>query len=379
MIKSKRRKAAPKLVRQTGHLASNRTGLDVVILACEPGERQTVIAEEGSRRFTVLIDRNGPCNATGAGLTASAALEAVAAMAAGSFVIEPGWPVAQPFFQLGLDLTMKRLRGLASEAAPLPVPRGVDRLRDEESHPAAESTWTPLAAATIGAPMAEWTPAAAPVARFARAAGEPLTSVPAPALPAMPARPVAAMAEAPAIPVVATVTTPVAARPAVAEAQTELPQMPPELVAALDASRPAFVSAANLDAVMAPPPPAPALRGLMSVDDELLASLRPLDPPAPDPRAAGLPGTSRKQGLVKHQATQGLLWVLDVDQPDCYTLDQAWSMASRGTTLWVQDHLRHLGARFGRKLDGVSQDWRESGAAADRATRRRTASRASRG
>jgi hypothetical protein len=125
---------------QVRHLSSHLTSLDVIRDCCARGGRFTLLAEapEGTS-YTVLIDRGGPFNVSGAGLSGSEALVAAARLTSGTCSITEGWPVAQPLYQIGLDATLRMLSGdtMPTTVGELPAPRGVDTLRNASPAPPA--------------------------------------------------------------------------------------------------------------------------------------------------------------------------------------------------------------------------------------------------
>src|SRR5437899_4149199 len=146
MISFKRKTAPPPAPAgpETTLLSSARTCLQVINEACTRGRRYTLTAGNGTDTFTILVDGGGPCNASGGGLTGSAALAAAARLSSGTCVMEEGWSVAQPLYQIGLDMTLRDLlTGTQQPERGLPTPRGVEGLRPAAPIPPAAAPLTP--------------------------------------------------------------------------------------------------------------------------------------------------------------------------------------------------------------------------------------------
>ena len=141
-------------------LRPGHTFLDVVDQACRTGRRYTLTAESGVERFTVLIDRGGPFNASGAGRVGSPALKAAAPLSSGTYLLREGWPVDQPLYQIGLDVTLRELlTGTLRPELEFPAPRGVDALRRGGSeHPVKLHALPPGPEFAPAAPAAEVVP-----------------------------------------------------------------------------------------------------------------------------------------------------------------------------------------------------------------------------
>jgi hypothetical protein len=131
--------------------------------------------------------------------------------------------------------------------------------------------------------------------------------------------------------------------------------------------------------VMAPRPVAPpaalhtdAYRASPQAERELLASLS--GPTLADPLAAGAQGTSQKQGLFKHLLTQSLLWVVQVDEPDRYSLTQARGLASKAFFQqfkdWGSEARQSTQRHVGSRVERVQEDWRKSGEDAKKASKK---------
>jgi hypothetical protein len=216
-------------------------------------------------------------------------------------------------------------------------------------------------------------PAAAPAPAEAPPAGSPIQ----PIAPPLPDWAAPAAGQASAVPPFPTLTP---ASPVLLMALPEPPPPQPEPLPPAGALPPE-TTAPPLAAAEATPAPVPG--GRLASEDELLASLRAAAaPPAAHPLEPGPPRTSARQGPYRHALTQALLWALDVDQPGRYTLAQAWTLARRGTRMWFDEHLRRVGDGVrhpvGRALGRVGEDWRRSGAAAERIRRQAALDAASR-
>lgn len=118
----------------------------------------------------------------------------------------------------------------------------------------------------------------------------------------------------------------------------------------------------------------PAAEPTVAFMDRMVAPALPVEPSAPAPIIPGMPGASQQQGPIKHYLTQALLWVVQVDEPDAYTLGQAWRMARQAVEVGVHDlwlatkefWTRELGNRWRR----VRHDWKKSGETARKRTGR---------
>ncbi|MDQ6748656.1 MAG: hypothetical protein M3010_11210 [Candidatus Dormibacteraeota bacterium] len=129
----KQRKESPATVTSRVYqLGAQATFLDVLREACADSGRYTMTAESEGRVFTILVDRGGPFNATGGGTAGSPALVAVAQLRSGHCTVSVGWPVDQPLYQPGLDLTMRALVEGTVEPSQLPRHRGVESRRSRE-------------------------------------------------------------------------------------------------------------------------------------------------------------------------------------------------------------------------------------------------------
>ncbi|GAC1581506.1 MAG: hypothetical protein NVS3B24_18160 [Candidatus Dormibacteria bacterium] len=197
--------------------------LDLLARACARNGRYTLTVEANEVVYTVLVDRGGPFNATGGGATGSPALVRAGQLRRGRCSLTEGWPVDQPMYQPGLDLTLQALLNGVVEPVALPRPRGVDSMRNAEfedrravASASPEAYVRPLEVPSETERLIASLPRpVAPVAPAAAAASAP-TPTPTPAAP----RPVAA-----ALPVAVTAEDPGVAAPpdpAIGEAANRL-------------------------------------------------------------------------------------------------------------------------------------------------------------
>jgi hypothetical protein len=284
--------------------------------------------ESNGAAYTVLVDRGGPFNAIGGGSAGSRALVSAAQVRSGRCTVVTGWPVDQPLYQPGLDLTLKALVDGVVEPKFLPRHRGVDSLRNAEwreakvVEPAAETTWpSDVVAGPVSGSRPE--PEPAPVQQ-----------------------PRGVASEAPAV---APTPAPQQAAPAAA------PTPAPEQAAPAPAPQP--------EVKMAWKPVGSASAWLP--ENELPVSL-----PAADRPAVGKVH-AQGQGAAKHLATQALLWLVECEDPSKYTFEQAAAMARQG----LVDGIGHVVHPFRKDLDQrisrIREDWEKSGEVAAKATRKR--------
>jgi hypothetical protein len=301
--------------------------IPVIQATCARGARFTITAEAGDQRYVILVDRGGPFNVTGPGVTGSVALAGAVHLREGIYQVEHGWPMAQPLFQIGLDTTLQDLSmsGPAARGPVLPPP--LPKARGVPARPTPSATTNPMPA---GAPAAS----PAPVPALAPAA---LAVPAAPAMPTAPITPAMPAAPAPVPPVL-----------------NAFPSPPPPV---------------QVDPV-APPP-----QTQLPVMDRLIPPQLPVEPARPAPIIPGLPGTSQKQGSIKHYLTQALLWVVQVDEPDCYTLGQAWRLSRQAVQVGVselllswRDFWQH---EVGNRWRGIRREWKKSGEVARKRTGQR--------
>jgi hypothetical protein len=318
-------------------LTTEHTFLRVLSDACEQGGRYTLIAESSGNSFTVLVDRGGPFNASGAGRVGSDALMAAAGLSRGTYVMDDGWPVDQPHYQVGLDRTLRELlTGTRRVAEELPPPRGVDTLRNRA---ASEAPATMVSEPKTPAPHL-----AVPrsVRHLAPEAGPELFS---------------GMAAVPSVPGSSWPTPPPAAEPV---PMAPLPEEQP-VPAAAPTATPAAETYERVQVDRIVPDPEPLAT---EVDTRLLP---------------GSPDTSKKQGAVKHVLTQVVLWTLSMDEPGRYTLAQAQLMTRRALAdvpmdLW-QSFIGVVGSRASRQWGQVKRDWERSGEVAKKRRARRPGTR----
>src|SRR5258708_12781355 len=105
----RKKKKAPVAVQDTV-LSDRLSFLDVIVDTCKSSGRYTLVADAGDATYTVMIDRGGPFNADGGGLSGSEVLVRAASLPRGTYTKLERWPVDQPTHQLRL-------------AAPPPAPR----------------------------------------------------------------------------------------------------------------------------------------------------------------------------------------------------------------------------------------------------------------
>jgi len=316
----KKRKGQSKAVApetDEGRISAQRGIAQVIRETCARGARFTITAETAGVQYVILVDRAGPFNANGPGVTGAAALAAAVRLRDGTYSVKHGWPVDQPLFQLGLDTTLRELE-MAGPDARGPVPEA----------PAAASppVKAPAPAAPLPAPqLAAYTPPSIPSSR-------PPAPAQTPPLPATPAAPASTSAS-----------------PAPA-ASASTPYIPPPIYS---------------------PPVAPPLNPLaapkteVALVDRLVPPETPAAPEGPPPIIPGMPGTSQKQGQLKHLLTQALLWVVQVDEPDSYTLPQAWRLSIQAVRAGIEEFKlvarewwqRYLAGRWRR----MREDWKKSG------------------
>jgi hypothetical protein len=391
------RKKKKESANRTYSLGPNLSFLDIVQDACSKGGRYTLTVEADGASYIVLVDRGGPFNVSGAGVTGSAALAMAAALRSGTYTVVEGWPVDQPLYQLGLDSTLKNLLlgSARTEMPDLPPARGVDSIRNAAwgSDPSPFPTpWNggggeapetyiapptvpwrdvarPTAATgTLAVPTAAPPPppglplpGVTPPAKFTRSnapvADPTLTPTPAPT----PQPPAAPIVEAPAR----------ATAPAPATAPEAAAAVPPPAVRAMP--RPAQAAAPKPAAPVSPAPPTPVPAPGRAPEPSIRATLSgaatgsvaremgfgegiELDAAMP-----GEAGASAQQGPVKHLVTQALLWTVQIEEPGRYTLQQAWTLVLRALrsafSVFIDPVEREVIQRWSR----AKEDWRKSG------------------
>jgi hypothetical protein len=154
-----RKKNKPPVAVQRTILSDQLSLLDVIVETCQDEGFHTVVAKSAEQTFTVMIDRGGPVNVGGGGLTGGEALVKAASLREGTYSVVAGWPVDQPVYQLGLAATFQDLvLGRSPQAVQLPPAKDVPAIPDADSRkPPATSTGDgreadPLATAAIHGP-----------------------------------------------------------------------------------------------------------------------------------------------------------------------------------------------------------------------------------
>jgi hypothetical protein len=311
-----RKKTNTTIASQVRELGSSHSFLDILRETCaRDGGRYTLSVESDGAAYTVLVDLGGPFNAIGGGSAGAQALVSASQLRSGRCTISVGWPVDQPLYQPGLDLTMKALVDGVVEAKHLPRHRGVDSLRNAEwreasaVHPAPDTTWpSDVVAGPVGSDRPE------------------------PATPSAPIAPeVAAAAPAPEVPQ-AVVPLPPAAAPA------------PEV-------RMAWKPVGSSSAWMP--------------ENEL-----PVNLPAAEKPAVGKV-YPHGQGPLKHYATQALLWVVECDEPEQYNFEQATTMVRAGLADGLARAVHPFRRDIDKRIHRIKDDWEKSGEVAAQATRKR--------
>jgi hypothetical protein len=320
MIKQRTPKSL-KIQSQVRQLTNKLSFLDVLQDACAHNGRYTLTVEATGQVYTVLVDRGGPFNAIGGGTAGSPALVAAAQLRSGRCTITIGWPVDQPLYQPGLDLTMRALMEGAVAPSSLPRARGVDSLRNAE--------WRESEAMT---PVNE---------TWQRPAQPPIAAVTPPGPPAAP----------PAAPAPFRAT----AQPEPAAAQLETIPVQPLAVPSAFPTRPWVHPGQNGDVVIGAQPASAPHRVLPATDGVL---------PANDRVGAAVAN-------AKHFATQTLLWLCEVEEPENYTLPQAAALARHNLVDGIAQGLHPFRHEMNSKIDRVKQDWARSAEVASRNSRKR--------
>src|SRR5258708_23052813 len=114
----RKKKKAPVAVQDTV-LSDRLSFLDVIVDTCKSSGRYALVADAGDATYPVMIDRGGPFNADGGGLSGSEVLVRAASLRRGTYTKLEGWPVDQPTYQLGLA---DALHGLVMGTKPQPRP-----------------------------------------------------------------------------------------------------------------------------------------------------------------------------------------------------------------------------------------------------------------
>jgi hypothetical protein len=341
MLKKKNKKESS--TDRTGTLGPDMSFLFVIQDACRRGGRYTLTAESKGLKYAVMVDRNGPFNVTGGGYTGSAALAMAAALRTGTYSMSEGWPELQPYYQLGLDTTLKTLLdGRARlDVEELPVARGVDWIRNAEGDP---------------------TPAYAPTPRDLPPGLETNTQPPAPPWPGSEA----ASAARPAPLSGASDHVAIHAIPAPAPAPVARPQAP---VAAPGAPTPVTTPAPSPVAKAEPAPDRIlAVRQRSGPDNAGADDAAELDALTP-----GASGTSEGQGPLKHLGTRALLWTIRMDDPARFNLNQALVLVGRSLRSDYGFLVRPVEREIIQRWRRAGEDWRTSGEAVSKQKLRKRA------
>ena len=331
MLKKKKKKESS--TNRSGTLGPDMSFLSVIQDACRRGGRYTLTAESKGLRYTVIVDRNGPFNVTGGGYTGSAALAMAAALRTGAYSMSEGWPELQPYYQLGLDSTLKTLVDgrIRSDVEELPLARGVDWIRNAEG---------------------DSTPAYAPT---------PAEVQPGPEIHAQhPAAPWPAWAERRALPHGATDSLAVHDIPAPASAPAPRPQAP---VARPEARRP----------VSAPEPALADLRMAVRESADPLQDADLDDAMESDVTTPGGSGTSAGQGPLRHLGTRALLWTIRMEDPARFNLNQALVLVGRSLRSDYGFMIRPVEREIIQRWRRAGEDWRTSGEAVSKQKLRKRA------
>jgi hypothetical protein len=320
MLKKKKNKESS--TNRSGNLGPDMSFLFVIQDACRRGGRYTLTAESNGLKYAVMVDRNGPFNVTGGGYTGSAALAMAAALRTGTYSMSEGWPELQPYYQLGLDTTLKTLLdGRARlDVEELPVARGVDWIRNAEG---------------------DSTPAYAPTPQDLPPGLQPHTQPP-----AWPGSEAASAAQ-PAALSGATDHVAIHAIPAPAPAPVTEPQ--------------ARVAPPDVPSPVATPEPASlylmlAARQGSQTDSAALDDANEVDASTP-----GASGTSQGQGPLKHLGTRALLWTIRMDDPARFNLNQALVLFGRSLRSDYGFLIRPFEREIIQRWRRAGEDWRISG------------------
>jgi hypothetical protein len=314
MLKKKKKKESS--TDRSGNLGPDMSFLFVIQDACRRGGRYTLTAESKGLKYAVMVDRNGPFNVTGGGYTGSAALAMAAALRTGTYSMSEGWPELQPYYQLGLDTTLKTLLDGRARLGveELPVARGVDWIRNAEG----DSTPQDLPSGLETHPQ----PPAWPGSEAASAAQP------------------AALSEA---------TDHVAIHAIPAPAPAPVTQLQ------------ARVAPPDVPSPVATPEPAPldlmlAARQASHTDSAALDDTNEVDASTP-----GASGTSEGQGPLKHLGTRALLWTIRMDDPARFNLNQALVLVGRSLRSDYGFLVRPVEREIIQRWRRAGEDWRISG------------------
>ena len=375
-----RRKAKARPAGQGSNLSAKLSFLDVIVDACQHSMRYTLIAESEGVTYTVMIDRGGPFNATGGGLTGSAALAMAASLRKGSYTVTEGWPVEQPLYQLGLDAALQNPSpGTRTETHKLPPARGVDAIRN-----AAWSTQptNPAPASEDGDPFVNparsWLVAEAPMPIETPTPYE-AARLPDPSPATTNGRATVEFPHTPWMPGHAALQAAPASEPGVVD-QSEVvaeSEYAPEPAADAATAEPAEVARyvaipepteATVE-VMAEPAEIAQSEPAYDVDESarwlrVAASDTAMDV---DAAAPAEPGISRRQGRIKHGITQFLVWTVQVeDETDRHTLGQALTLVGRALRSAFAVGVDPIEREVFKRWHRIRYDWRRSGEAAAR-------------
>jgi hypothetical protein len=319
---------------RSGNLGPQTPFLDVIQDACSRGGRYTLRAESTGLTYWVMVDRNGPFNVSGGGYTGSAALAMAAALRTGTYTLTEGWPEFQPYYQLGLDTTLKSLlEGRdRSDVEDLPIPRGVDWIRNADG----DATSAPAAALEQTEPSPE-----------------------------VPKRYTAS-------PWTATPTTPTAGA---AEATTEVAVHAIPAPAPAPGARPVWpVEAAGTPWPVQAPEPAPAdVRQALGEGRHPIRNIGLGEAPKVDAMAPGGSGTSEGQGRLRHLATRALLWTIRMEDPSRFNLSQALTLVGRSLRADYGYLIRPIEREIIQRWRRAGDDWRTSGEAVSKQKLRKRA------
>jgi hypothetical protein len=360
----------------TSSLGPNLSFLDVVEDACHKGGRCTLTAESNGVSYVVMVDRGGPFHVSGAGLTGSAALAMAATLRDGTYVVDEGWPVDQPVYQLGLDATLKNLLlgSARTEVPDLPPARGVDAIRNAAwspgpdgsaiaalaSQPAPPVAVLPLDLPVMAAPTgltatappsAPRAPSPAPIpTRAPQPAAAPRVDPPAAVFPAPPtAAPVSPTPVSPA---------PVSPAPVSPALVSPAPVSPgPLSPAPVASSAPAPVAAP----VAAPVPASSSARSDHAANAGAGHEMGFGENMELDAAMPGEVGASEKQGQLGHLVTQALLWTVQIEEPSRYTLNQSWILVLRALRSAFSVLIDPIERELVRRWSRTKEDWRKSG------------------
>jgi hypothetical protein len=326
MLNKKKKKESP--TNRSGTLGPDMSFLFVIQDACRRGERYTLTAESKGLKYAVMVDRNGPFNVTGGGYTGSAALAMAAALRTGTYSMSEGWPELQPYYQLGLDTTLKTLLDghARSDVEELPPPRGVDWIRNAEGD--STPTYTPSPRDIQPVPQVQTQHPSAPW-RNGPADHVAIHAIPAPA-PAPLARPQAPVA------------SPAPGAPRVAPRPLETPN-PASL-------RPSVQEGSHL------------------VND--VGWDKDLEVDASTP---GSSGTSEGQGQLRHLGTRALLWTIRMEDPGRFNLNQALVLVGRSLRSDYGFLVRPVEREIIQRWRRAGEDWRTSGEAVSKQKLRKRA------